>query len=186
MTRHYSTKDFFRQTPNALLARYFQERGLFADLDFAVMKEAKPDALFAAWLDLPDAQRNEMDAELLDIFELCCEKGFLAILNEATWQLRETPAQLTPVVEMLSALPNHSERAMVTFLDHKDFWKGATRFYHADTLSYWRKRKNLPQVPAAVDDASIQQLADLIRNYFHHTEGRGKNCVVEPSIDAGN
>lgn len=180
MARHYSTKDFFRQMPNALLARYFQERGLFEDLDFAAMKEGKPDELFAAWLALPDAQRNEMDAELLDIFDLCCEKGFLAILDEATWQLRETPAQLTPLVEQLSALPNHFERAMITFLDHKDFWKGATRFYHADTLSYWRKRKNLPQVPAAVDDASIQQLADLIRNYFHHTEGRGKNCVVEP------
>jgi len=180
MARHYSTRYFFRQMPNALLARYFQERGLFEDLDFAAMKEGKPDELFAAWLALPDAQRNEMDAELLDIFELCCEKGFLAILDEARWQLRETPAQLTPLVEKLSALPNHFERAMVTFLDHKDFWKGATRFYHADTLSYWRKRKNLPQVPAAVDDASIQQLADLIRNYFHHTEGRGKNCVVEP------
>lgn len=29
MARHYSTKDFFQQMPNALLARYFQERGLF-------------------------------------------------------------------------------------------------------------------------------------------------------------
>jgi hypothetical protein len=27
--------------------------------------------------------------------------------------------------------------------------------------------------------ASRHELADLIRNYFHHTEGRGKNCVVE-------
>jgi hypothetical protein len=28
MSRHYSTKVFFRQMPNALLARYFQARGL--------------------------------------------------------------------------------------------------------------------------------------------------------------
>ena len=28
MARHYSTRDFFRQMPNALLARYFQARGL--------------------------------------------------------------------------------------------------------------------------------------------------------------
>ena len=128
MARHYSTKDFFLQMPNALLARYFQERGLFEDLYFAAMKEAKPDELFEAWLALPDAQRNEIDAELLDIFELCCEKGFLAILDEARWQLRETPGQITPLVETLSALPNHFERAMVTFLGHKDFWKGAPRF----------------------------------------------------------
>ena len=29
MARHYSNKDFFRQMPNALLASYFQARGLF-------------------------------------------------------------------------------------------------------------------------------------------------------------
>lgn len=39
MARHYSTKSFFRQIPNALLARYFGDRGLFEDLDFTAMKE---------------------------------------------------------------------------------------------------------------------------------------------------
>jgi hypothetical protein len=63
MARHYSTKDFFRQMPNALLARYFQARKLLGDLDFAAMKEAQPDELFAAWLKLPGSQRNAMDAE---------------------------------------------------------------------------------------------------------------------------
>ena len=64
MTRHYSSKDFFRQMPNALLARYFHERGLFGELDFAAMNETKPDELFAAWLALPDGQRNAMDARV--------------------------------------------------------------------------------------------------------------------------
>ena len=134
----------------------------------------------AAWLALPDSQRNAMDAEFRDIFEMSCEKGFRAIIDEASWQMREDPDDLMSFIEMLSALPNHYERAMITFLDHNTFWRGATLFYHADTLPYWRKRKNLSNQPAAVDEASLQQLAGLIRNYFHHTEGRGKNCVVEP------
>jgi len=70
MSRHYSTKGFLRQMPNALLARYFQVRGLFGDLDFSAMKETRPHELFAAWLDLPDSPRNEMDPEFRDIFEL--------------------------------------------------------------------------------------------------------------------
>jgi len=180
MARHYSTRDFFRQMPNTQLARYFQGRGLFADLDFAAMKEGKPDELFAAWLELPDNQRNIMDAEFQDIFIMSCEKGFRAIIDEASWHFQEIPEDLQSFVETLSELPNHYERAMVTFLDYKTFWRGATRFYHADTLQYWRKRKNLLHQTAAVDEASIQQLAELIRNYFHRTEGRGKNCVVEP------
>ncbi|MHB8389163.1 MAG: hypothetical protein ACYDBH_06225 [Acidobacteriaceae bacterium] len=180
MIRHYSPKDFFRQMPNTLLARYFQRRGLFGDLDFSTKTEGERDTLFAAWLALPDDLRKAMDAEFRDLFELSCEKGFLAIIDEARWQLRETPPVLAAFVERLSALPNHSERAMVTFLDHPAVWKGATRFYHVDTLSYWRKRKHLPRQPAAMDSASVEHLAHLIRTYFHHTEGRGDHCVVEP------
>ena len=177
MARHYSTMNFFRQMPNALLARYFQGRQVFAGLDFAAMMETKLDALFAAWLALPDGQRNAMDAEFRGVFEMSCEKGFRAIIDQATDQLSEN--DFTAFTEGMSALPNHYERAMITFLDHNTCWKGATRFYHADTLSYWRKRKHLSHQTADVGDASIQQLAELLRNYFHHTEGRGKNCEVE-------
>ena len=46
MARHYSAKDFFRQMPNTLLARYFGTRGLFVDLDFSAVKETQPDELF--------------------------------------------------------------------------------------------------------------------------------------------
>ena len=53
--------------PNALLARYVQSKALFKNLDFASMKETKPDVLFEAWLNLPDADRNILDVELLEI-----------------------------------------------------------------------------------------------------------------------
>ena len=180
MARHYSTKNFFRHMPNNLLARYFEGRGLLGDIDFGAMKEGKPDELFAAWLELPDGQRNEMDAEFRDIFEMSCEKGFRAIIDEASWQLRGDHELLAGFVDTLSDLSNHFERAIITFLDYNSFWRGATRFYHADTLPYWRKRKNLPHRQAAVDEQSLQYLASLIRHYFHTTEGRGKNCIVEP------
>src|SRR6266536_2404422 len=140
MSRHYSIKDFFRQMPNALLARYFQAREVFGDLDFAALKEAQPDELFAVWLELPEAQRKPMDAELSSIFEMSCEKGFRAILDEAEWQLAAEPQTHAEFVRKLAALANHYERAMVAFLDHARFWKGATLFYHADILPYWRKR----------------------------------------------
>ena len=82
MARHYSTKAFFRQMPNALLARYILGQGLFADLDFAAMPEGRPEALFAAWQGLPDTQRNAMDSDLREVFAMSGEKGFIAILDE--------------------------------------------------------------------------------------------------------
>lgn len=179
MTRHYATKHFFRQMPNELLGRYFQTKDVLKDVDFAALPKKKPDKLFAAWLKLPDTQRNAMDAELHEIFALCCEKGVIAILDEAEWQLRESPEALSALVEKLSALPGHFERAMVTFLDHPAFWQGACLFCHADTLGFWRKRNNIPQKHARTDPKSRKDLAHQISTYFHHTEGRGQNCVVE-------
>ena len=59
MGRHYSTTDFFRKMPNALLARYFQARGLFGDLDFSAMKESQPDEMSA------DSRTARTEATLL-------------------------------------------------------------------------------------------------------------------------
>ena len=121
-----------------------------------------------------------MDVECAEIFEMSCENGFRAIIDEARWHMQADPDALTGFVETLSELPNHYHRAMVTYLDHGEYWNGATRFYHADTLAYWRKRKHLPHLPAAVDETSLERLATALRTYFHHTEGRGNNCIVEP------
>jgi hypothetical protein len=63
MARQFSTNEFFRQMPNALLARYFHAHELFGDLDFSAVIETKPDELFAAWTTLSDSQRNKIDAE---------------------------------------------------------------------------------------------------------------------------
>ena len=60
-----------------------------------------------------------------------------AILDEAQWHLAQNadPNAANAFTEKLAALVNHFERAMVTYLDHNPFWRGATHFYHADTLS---------------------------------------------------
>ena len=179
MARNYSSKDFFRQMPNALLARYFSSRGLLASLDFAAMPEGKPEPLFEAWSALSDAQRNAVEADFREIADMSDRKGLLAIVDEARWQLDEQPEALQAFIDTLAALDDHHARAMVAFLDHPECWKGATRFHYADGLTYWRKRKNLPHVPAAVDRASVARLAELIKHYFRQADGRGRNCAVE-------
>lgn len=179
MARHYSVKDFFRQTPNALLARYFTARGLFAGLDFGAMKEGKPDKLFDGWMALPEEDRRRTDADFRDIDEMSNEKGWLAMLGEAREHLQNQQPQVQGFMDAMAALPNHHARAMAVYLDHADHWLGATRLRDVDGMSYWRKRKNLPKTAAAVDKASVARLAELIKAHFSKTDGRGKNCEVE-------
>ena len=104
MSRHYSSRDFFRQMPNALLARYFAGKGLLSEVDFAALPEGKPDALFEAWLALTDAQRHAAEADFREIHALSDRKGFIAVVDEARWQLEHQPEVLTAFIDALSAL----------------------------------------------------------------------------------
>lgn len=179
MSKHYTIKEFFRQMPNALLGRYFDARGVAHGLDVAALSEVQHDPWMTVWEALPEAQRPDMEADFRDIFAMSTEKGSLAIVDELRWYMQAQPEAMQATVDGLAGLANHYERAMVVFLDHRARWRGATRFHHADSLTTWRKRKNLPKKDAAVDDASIKALSDLIGGYFHHTEGRGRHCAVE-------
>ena len=123
MARHYSPRSFFRQIPNDLLARCFKDRGLFQELDFTAMRETQPDELFKAWLELPEKHRNALEVDFREIFEMSCEKGIRAILDEANWHWREDPDQLKSFVEMFSSQPGHYHRAMITWLDHPECWR---------------------------------------------------------------
>lgn len=178
MSRHYSTRNFFRQMPNAYLARYFASRGVLQDFDFAAMKETKVEPLFEAWMALPEAQRAKMEVDLREIGDMSNEKGVKAVIDEALFHMNEE-SEHPAFVALLMALPGHHDRAMRAYLDYPKLWKGASRLYHADTLSYWRKRKNLPKKMASVERANIQALSEAIKTYYQLTDGRAKHCHVE-------
>ena len=116
MSRNYSSRDFFRQMPNAMLARYFASKSLLVGLDFTAMKEGKPDTLLEAWGQLPDEQRSEAEADFREILAMSNRKGYQALLDEARWQLEDQPGELQALLGRLSALEDHYARAMEAFL----------------------------------------------------------------------
>ena len=179
MSRHYSTRSFFRQVPGGLLARYFRGRGLFGELDVARMSETGPEALLAAWGQLPEHRRRELEAEFRQVFEMSSEKGIRTLLDEARLCWPEGSRELETFIGTLSSQPGHFHRAMAALLDHRECWTRAARHYHPQGTACWRKRKHLGHRPAATDAASLEHLADLIRTYFHRSEGRGNHCLVE-------
>ncbi|GKS68717.1 hypothetical protein W03_07210 [Nitrosomonas sp. PY1] len=56
------------------------------------------------------SQRNAVDTAFREIFEMNCEKGFTAIIDEARFQFNHN--DFTVFVEKLSTLPNHYQRAI--------------------------------------------------------------------------
>ena len=179
MARHFAVPQLFRQMPNALMKRYCARHELFGDLDFEKMKQRSVEALVNAWEKLPGDHRRALEPQLREIFDLSSQKGTLAIIDEARWQVTREKSSDAGLVAKLSMMTSHFERAMTVFLDHPHLWKGATRFFRADSLSRWKKRSGFPKKDACLDRKIRPVFAADIGKWFRESQGRGRHCIVE-------
>ena len=176
MASQYSHKHFFRQVPHGQLASYFDAKNIDLGIDFIALSEKKADSLFTAFTGLPEEQQTAIEAEFQDIHAMACEGGVAALIDEAVFHEDDA------FVESISAIVGLHAKVMWAFLEKPRFWQGATLFLHADNVSgsFWKKRNDFPPVPPDVEDSAINALANSISTFFHKTEGRGRNCKVEP------
>jgi hypothetical protein len=176
MASQYHHRQFFRRVPNALLARYFDARDVALGVDFEKLTETQVDPIFEAFTTLPEEQQADMEVDFQDINALATDGGIEALRNEAVFYEDEN------FPEAISAIDGYHAKAMWAFLHKPKYWKGASALLHADTVAgrFWKKRNDLPKVPPHVDEEDIRELEKAISQYFNKTEGRGRNCKVEP------
>jgi hypothetical protein len=174
MARHYSPKNFLRQAPNAMLARYCQEKELLAEVDFAGLSETNIGPIYDAWDHLPSETRRLMESDFRNIDALACENGIKAIIDAALVEEED----LEPI---FAEMDGFFDKAFWTFFERDPFFEMALLFVNADNLPtrYWRRRKDLPKVPANKDETSLRELGEAFSYYFRKTEGRGHACAID-------
>ena len=176
MAGQYSPLQFFRRTPNALLARYFHEKhGVLGELAFERFGETEVELIFEGFLGLPNEKQAQIEAECQDINAMACQGGVRALADEAAFH------QDHAFPEEISKIDGLHGAAMWAFLEHPDYWTGATLFLQADIVSesFWKKRNDLPHVAPNVGDDDLELLARAVGEHFHSREGRGRKCKVE-------
>jgi len=180
MARHYSLKSFLRQMPKDLLARFFHSRDLFSDIPLKDLAKKNTNHCFELIQTLSDEQRNPLDNCCQVIFDLCCEKGVLVIIDTIKTQHANDNEEISDqLIQQLSTLKSHYHKVMFIYLDHRRYWPEATFLYHADTRCYWQKRKDMGHKPADTAPETLQALALAIGEYFNIIDAKGKNCQVD-------
>lgn len=174
MTAQYSPKQFFRNTPNQLLQRYFEHKQITIDADFAAIKENDVDSLFIAFLALSDNEQTQAEADFKTIHSLASEAGVQALVDEAHY------FDGNAFIEQIAAIEGFHAKVMWAFINKPEYWHVATMFLHADNVSasYWKKRNGLP-LAETIEDSAIEKLSKAISNYFYEKEARGKHCKIE-------
>lgn len=178
MARHFAVPQFFRQVPNGLLKRFFADCEPFGTLDFEALPETGTEEMLKVWEGLSGTARRQLEPKMREIFDMSCQKGAVAFGDEAKWRIGD-PAERDALIERLAGMRSHYERAMTIWLEHPEFWKAATRFYWADSMSHWKVRRGLPRKAASQDHDDRRAFATAIGGWFRENQARGRNCVVE-------
>ncbi len=145
------------------------------DIQWDDTAEKDADGIFAAFNRLSESKQAEAEADFQDINALAVDGGIQALIDEAAFHEDTGFAQEIAKIEGLQA------KAFWAFMERQNYWPGASKFLHADNVSasMWRKRKDLPKAPPAVEDKAIAAFEKAISAFFYQNEGRGRNCKAE-------
>jgi hypothetical protein len=180
MARDYSPTTFFLRVPKPLLSLYFhQYREVLQEITFEDLEETRASAemIFEAFSALPEPKQAEIEAEFQDIDSMAFPGGVKALIEEAT----DHPHFNTSFPEAISQFDSDHGKVMWTFLEHREYWAGATSILYAENIAdaYWKKRNDLPHIAPLVEPEDAERLEKALIRYFRTKEGRGRHCKVD-------
>ena len=177
MARQYTLSTFLRQTPNALLERYFEDKGVLGEVDFENLRRWELQPIMDALEALPEATRARIDQDFQDIHALANKEGTLIIRDEADFHELD-------IADDLESMENHYHRAMWLFLNRhhngNDLFEICATLAHIKQMPFSKAKrcKGLPSKRPSFDDSSLAALADAL-SAFYRRQGRGHKCIVE-------
>lgn len=175
MADQYSPKQFFRNVSNDYLIKYFSVKGIDFPLDLKGVSEHSVDIMFDSFLKLEDKVQLQVEYDFQCVHALSSDGGILALTDEAKEHSDYD------FVDCIGDIEGHHNRAMWAFINRPEYWNVASIYLQADKVSAssWRRLINLPKAKSRFTKSDIELFSGAIRDYYHNTQGRGRNCKVE-------
>ena len=171
----FDPRKLLKQISNRLLQALFAKHEVLQELPWNELSETQVEPVFAAWQQLPDAKRKEIQVALQEVHDLAEGRG-LKIFTE------ELCRNFSQHVDTFVVLDGPHDKAIWAFLNLPAAFEQAALFARVDALEggrYWVKRNSLPRGQVAVDPHRIGELQQELRDHYWPTEMRGKHCKVE-------
>src|SRR5436305_13348385 len=109
MSRQYNPRHFLRHVPNALLRNFFDRRGRLGQVEWSRLEETKITSIFEAWQALLAEERADIEKVFRAIFDMSCEPGIRALVEEGQFHGVDLARALDP-------LESHYAKAMWAYL----------------------------------------------------------------------
>lgn len=166
----YSPRKLVRSVSKALLQRYFSNRGLLGDFDWAGYKEGDPGPIVDAIEAMPVDERESVETDFAAVTELATDGGSRLIFEEANFWNR-------PWAPRLQAMANDCERAMLALIEDRRLIDRALAYNEIDRFgeSRWQRWPVGKRLQVTDDqDGLLKALRAIFRE-----QGRGARCHIE-------
>lgn len=171
--REWSPKTFFRKMSPSVIALYEAGRKIVLIADHG--KTADPNQAYWAWKEMPDAQRQTMETELLPINDMCSThaRPYLDLVARLVWGENDD-AHLIEESRDWSI----NDLAMRLFLSSPHEFHRAHQNYAVDMLDHFREfRGKYPIAVKATPDAKARMRQAMAEHFREHAGGA--RCQVE-------
>lgn len=175
MAKPFDPRTVLKQLAKPLLKEFFERRGDLKHLPWDELKNGRSvEEIYAAWQQLPEDRRRQVQVVLRDLVQLSDDRGMRAftaeILARAPDRAWEFQSCKTPM-----------NKALWFYLNFSDAFEQASLFALADGLStgrYVARCNNLPQEPLEVTPVRMHKLERLLHEHYWPKEMRGEKCRV--------
>ncbi|HMO35175.1 MAG TPA: hypothetical protein PKA06_03955 [Gemmatales bacterium] len=174
MARCYSLETMLHKVPRDLLHEYFiKVVGNDLGLDWKNLSKTNLKPILKAIKKLKQSEKNLVERQLQNIFELACKRGIEA-LQEAAHATGDT----TFINDCHPGGPH--AKAMWSFLHRDTVFQKAQQIHIVAMAHWWRLRNDLQDytgMPLASPQLKI--LEGELARFLEKEEGRGKRCTAE-------
>lgn len=177
--REYDLRTFARRAANngLLLEEYAKQKGMALALKDG--KKLKKDDLANAFADafenLSEDQRDTVNKETMEVYELACPAGFSLLHILATSQGIELPPEMEDW--------NNCGKALWFFLNHhEDIFGEALEWFEIESRNGWRDTLNLKRVSITETTDKEGALEKEVSAYYVNRHFIGRNCKAERKL----
>jgi hypothetical protein len=180
MSRVFTIPTVLRALPADMLRRFFEALGHDQlGVAWERLRKRDPKPLLAAIQRLAPERVDEIESALHAVFDLACDTGIAAIReSEACF---EEPSALAALPE--GATPYH--QAMAAWLANPEVISRAARIHQVESLTWWRKRRDLGPLAPDFSDESLRRFEGELSALLLAEEGRGRVCTAEAMARKG-
>lgn len=172
----FNAATVIRLTSKPILSAFFEREGCMNGIDFNRTTLYEIQEMFGA---LPDSVRHRIDPILKGVYDIAHSTATMTSIIDELKEYHGLDER--DIRSEFFLLKNKYDQGFFVQMNCPDVWKRHAEFAPVDSLPprYWTRFNGLPRRTPLKDNAALQNLGQLVSDYYMSKQIRGKHYLVD-------